>query len=565
MQLRDYARLHDDFTIAIDTPTLIVIADRALPIIVADGLVVLGPLFGRGQTARTEALRGAALEALIQSRGRFLTEIYWGSYVALLPRAAEHELDVVRAPLGDLGCYYRDDGAGAAIASDAALLRDVIQARFAIAWNALARHLAQSEIVMAETCLTRLSELRGGDALAFQPGSATRSTTHWSPWTFTGGDPERTDAEEAARRIRDAVLLAVKASASSYERVLLLLSGGLDSSIVAAGLAQARRPFGCMTLVTPDGAGDERRYARLAAVAAGSPLAEIYRDTAGVDLTYSLAAQLPRPGARSFTQETDRRALALAAEQGAQAVFDGGGGDNVFCSHRSVAAVADCLLTQGFGPRFRATAGALGGLTQASLITVARRAMVRAWLRPARARTVCDTSLLSTSAATIARARPDHPWLVAPAGALPGEAVQISLLASAQGLIEASYPPRAIDRVSPLVTQPVAEACLRIPSWLWFAPGHDRAAARRAFADALPAPLVDRRSKGTPSAFAASLIEVYRPILRPLLLDGLLSANGLIDVDAVRALIDDPAPPRGFTFGRLLQLADAEAWSRCWG
>jgi asparagine synthase (glutamine-hydrolysing) len=115
-----------------------------------------------------------------------------------------------------------------------------------------------------------------------------------------------------------------------------------------------------------------------------------------------------------------------------------------------------------------------------------------------------------------------------------------------------------------LVTQPVAEACLRVPSWLWFAPGPDRAAARQAFANMLPAQIIDRRSKGTPAAFAASLIDVYRDTLRPLLLDGQLAANGVIDSGAVRTLIDDPTPPKGFAFGRLLQLADAEAWARCW-
>jgi asparagine synthase (glutamine-hydrolysing) len=564
LKLRSHARDSETLVLAVDTPNLIILADRALPIITGEGLTIVGSIFARGQTARMRTVGEPACEALVRSRGTLLTEIYWGSYVAFLPDPSGQKIDLVRAPLGDLGCYYQKQGGSLIVASDAALLRDAIGMRYAIAWDALERHLALSEIVTSETCLTGLSELRGGDSLTLRRDTAWQVATCWSPWSFAGGDPDRVDAIEAARRVRDAVLLAVKAAASDYDRVVLLLSGGLDSSIVAACLAQAGQRFSCMTLVTPDGAGDERRYARLAADAAGAALAEIYRDPAGVDLSVSLAAQLPRPGARSFTQETDRRALALAAEQGAGAIFDGGGGDNVFCSHRSVAAVADCLLTEGVGPRFNATASALGGLTQASLFTVARRAMLRAWFRPTRARPVCDTDLLTASAAAVARARPDHPWLVPPKGALPGEAIQVSLLASAQGLIESSYPSRTIDRVSPLVTQPVAEACLRVPSWLWFAPGHDRAAARQAFANMLPAQIIDRRSKGTPAAFAASLIDVYRDTLRPLLLDGQLAANGVIDSGAVRTLIDDPTPPKGFAFGRLLQLADAEAWARCW-
>src|SRR3546814_3536458 len=102
--------------------------------------------------------------------------------------------------------------------------------------------------------------------------------------------------------------------------MLLLLSGGVDSSIVAACLAHAGCAFDCLTLVTANPSGDERSYARLAAESVGAALVERMREVSRIDLTRSAAAHLPRPVGRSFEQESRRLAEETCGEPAAQVI-----------------------------------------------------------------------------------------------------------------------------------------------------------------------------------------------------------------------------------------------------
>jgi asparagine synthase (glutamine-hydrolysing) len=119
-----------------------------------------------------------------------------------------------------------------------------------------------------------------------------------------------------------------------------------------------------------------------------------------------------------------------------------------------------------------------------------------------------------------------------------------------------------VPSVALLLAQPVIEACLSIPSWLWFDRGRDRAAARHGFSGLLPASVAWRRSKGAMDSFIVELFEANRARLKPFLLDGLLAGSGLVERDAIAAILDDTAPVRGLAYARVMQFADVEAWLR---
>lgn len=565
------ARLHGlcrsvaDLSLRIDDPHLVILGDPLLPALdIGSRGHLLGTIYDRGSTRPLTELPSNDTAAVVSTAGKVLITRYWGNYVALLVEPPMSRLQLIRAPFGDLGCYCRKDGDLWLVASDAALLAGASAARPALDWQALARHLAEPELVTSETALAGMSEVRGGSRVTLGSDDAPEETVLWSPWHFaTQARPESTP-DEAVHQLHDAVRRAVLASAAPYPHVVILQSGGLDSSIVAACLADGGHQFSGLNLVTEDPTGDERIYARAVAASLGSNLRERNRDPSGVDFTCSLAAVLPRPMARAFSQETERLSQLEATELGASAIFDGSGGDNVFCSHRSVAAVADSLLADGFRREAINVARSLGDITGTSLPQVMLRAVRRAWLRPAKIRRELDLRLIGTGFREAAGDRSEHPWFVPPAGIRPGQALHVSLLAFAQALVEAAGVASPLDRVSPLMSQPVAEACLSIPNALWFAPGQDRAAARRAFAASLPPVIINRLSKGSPATFVAELLARRRHELRPFLLDGVLASAGLLDTSAARSFLDDPGPSRGFLYTRILTLLDTEAWARHW-
>jgi asparagine synthase (glutamine-hydrolysing) len=118
--------------------------------------------------------------------------------------------------------------------------------------------------------------------------------------------------------------------------------------------------------------------------------------------------------------------------------------------------------------------------------------------------------------------------------------------------------------LSPLMSQPIIETCLDVPSWEWRAGGRDRSLARRAFAGDLPPAVLDRRVKGTPSRFAARLLDHFRQAIRERLLDGRLAAERIIDSAALDQILAGDRPVPDLERVRILELVNCEAWIGHW-
>jgi asparagine synthase (glutamine-hydrolysing) len=372
------------------------------------------------------------------------------------------------------------------------------------------------------------------------------------------------DRHEAAARLRDAVLMSVRARLSSFSHPLLMLSGGLDSTILASCLAADGKPFTCLNLVSTDASGDERHYARAAAAAFGAPCFEAYRQPASVDLALSGAAALPWPLVRSFVQDSARIAADTAARRGADVVVDGGGGDNIFCALQSVAPLADAFRAGEPYRRIHAITRSIAQLAEVAELTVLRRALHRAWFRRDAFRTVSDSTLLAPAAVAATEPVSMHPWLADLHGKAPGKAAYVALLAIAQAWVEGQDATRSPLTLSPLVAQPVVELGLRIPSWFWFEEGGNRAVARAAFSDVLPPAIHARQSKATPDSFVLELFERNRTKIREFLCDGLLAGQGVIDLPRIERILADPRPASGRLPQRIMRLVDVEAWARAW-
>lgn len=523
--------------------------------------ILVGTLFARGARVPLDRLAPADIALIEAKGGSALIDCYWGAYVACLI-GAEGEIGIVRAPFGDLPCLWHADENRVVLASDPELL-----ARHGVATAPsparLAFYLGRPDYLGNATCLADIDELRGGEMLAIRAAGTPRPQPLWSPWRFAGDTPRLLiDPRDAASRVGDAVRLSVAARTALHRRMILLLSGGIDSSVVAASLAAAGRHFICLNFMSVN-AGDEERYARLVAEACGAPLEIGVRDPAGVELQRSAAAGQPRPVARAFMQESARLAAGAAARTGASAVIDGGGGDSVFYAYLSAAPAAELWRREGWSAGFRARVDALAALTGVSRIKVTLQAIARAH-RPSRAHRPPLLDYLSPTARALVIEQPPHPWLIVPAGLGPGSASYVAGLPPIQGLVETQDPREAIAAIAPLITQPVVEACLRVPSWLWFETWNSRVVVRRAFADALPPAIIARRSKGTPESFVAGIFEARRDQIAAMLLDGSLAQMGLLDRAALASALADNALARGYAFNRILRLVDAEAWVRSW-
>lgn len=546
--------------ILLDSPGLVIAATSQMRTIEIGGFgFVIGALFSCKDNQLVTTFDTETAIRIGRDCGQSLIECYWGDYVAVIRSAAT--VAVVRSPFGTLPCLYRPWAGGVVVASEIDSLEHATKVPNSVAFDQVARQLVVGDLRSSRTCLTDVHEVRGGQ-VAFFAGTSRSHHEIWTPWSIARAIPGCERTVSAAAHLREIAIGCVSAKTRAFKKPLVLLSGGLDSSIVTACLADGRRDMTCLNLVAPASAGDERLYARAVAGHLGHDLLERPMPERSLELGTLAGVRLPRPVARSFEQRIYREAQAVAKEQGCDGIVDGGGGDNVFCSLQSASPAADCILDSDGRRRFWHTCNAIADMTNASIGRVVWKALRRATTRSRPYRWAINDRMLSAEAKATAAEAVGHPWLSMDPSRLPGRAAQIALLVAAQSFVEDGPHGAKTHVVSPLVSQPLIEHCLSIPSWQWFDRGCNRAVARHAFAPLLPASAVWRRGKGVPDSFIVRLFETNRSYIREHLLGGMLAHEGLIDTAPVCAALDDPAPFGGAEFGRLVRLMDAETWAR---
>jgi asparagine synthase (glutamine-hydrolysing) len=525
----------------------------------AEGAIV-GSIYPRDDRKGASLLINSTHDQTRSSLGRHLIDHYWGTYVAFV-RGGDDRLHVVRDPSGMLPCYRIEQDGLTLLASDLELFPASARARADIDWHAVLQLLAYPHLRGTPTGLTGIDEVPAGCQLRLDGGTGQYEAL-WSPWTFTRAGLRITDFEEAAAGLREVIVRSVRALATPYTKVLLELSGGLDSSILASALATAGIGAVGLNLATREAEGDERPYARRMATRAGMQLIERQPlELDGIDMTRPPRPRLARPGAQAWLQGWEHRFVETARAEGCDVFFSGTGGDNVFCSLFSGAPAADLLRT-GRWTGFPSAVGALATVHDASLWRVAGLAMRSALRRAPSCPWPSDTRFLVNPE----RLGPPDPqaWLDAPRRVLPGTRAHVRSIMATYGHQGGSSRERVAPSITPLLAQPVQEYCLRIPSWLWVQGGRDRAVARHAFRDQLPPEILHRRSKGSIDSYCLQLYERNRTALREMLVEGHLVAQGLLDGSQLRAYFDQPRPARDVSYFRLLSLVDVEIWARDW-
>ncbi len=520
---------------------------------------ILGTLFDRrGPQRQIDALGRADGHSIVESGGEALLSGFWGGYVAAIP--AGGTVRVLRDPSAALQCYVSHGPGFVALSNDAGLLIDSSMAGVDFDWSAIAAQFYSAGVPISATGLRTIKELLPGFVLELRAGIDSQLPL-WSPWTHCRAHDIPAPALEHG--LAQTVRQCVKSWASVHGRLLVSVSGGLDSSIVASALDSCGADAIGLTLHGEDPGGDERPFANALCRHLGLALVERPYSMEDIDIMKALGAHLPRPSDRTHAQSYERAHLDVAREIGATAFVTGNGGDSLFGYSQSAAAAADRLLENGIG---RAALGALRDVsrqTGCGLLRAAASAL-RLAFGPRSYRVRPDPLFLHPDAIASLACKPiSHPWLDAPADSLPGKAAHIASILRVQQCLE---PGRAshLPVVNPLMSQPVIEFCLRVPSWEWRSGGVDRSLARRAFRNALPDCVLRRRVKGGPDGFAAAILDRFRGPISERLLCGSLVREEIVDRSSLESALRDTGPRAGEERARILEFLAAEAWIDSW-
>ncbi|MHB1872466.1 MAG: asparagine synthase-related protein [Steroidobacteraceae bacterium] len=544
--------------------------------------LVLGVLFDRSRNRRVspdELRADPQLSAGDPGTLRHLTQAFWGGYIALLSNSRAGVFYVLRDCSGMLPCYYTSTRGITLVSSDARNLLVPCRAAygqsfahtFNINWRYIAAFLTHSRIQIRETGLDGVHELLAGEILI---GRDERLSVElaWSPTEFTDCDPSKSP-DDRCEELRSTVQSCIDAWCSVHDRVVHSLSGGFDSSLVLAVMSRSpHRPhIVCVNRYADGPAEDERRYARIAARSANVSLLErpwsfdhFALDDSCVALPLGAKPSIPA----LFAPPEVAFFRTLCAAQRFDAVWTGEGGDHLFMAVRTTLAIAD------FGHSRCSHRGLLRILTETSrltgqsiphlacgLLSLRRQSPVADYVRA-----LPNNPLLATrSRRTTEQQRYLlHPWQTAMRNTPPGKRQHVSMLADAiHRLRPLEGNPDSVE-LQPLLSQPIIEQCLSIPTFELLCDGCTRGLARRAFSSVVPPAILNREQKGQTTHHIFGVLERSLPYLSDILVNGELDARGLLNSSLLKRLMTTQIPITEMRLAPLLACIAGEIWVRAW-
>ncbi len=498
--------------VAVHTP-------RPCPIQAFGRHVAIGEVMtGSGRTFDLAAL--AALDAAAAAR-RMSSEAF-GGYVLASRRESDGRLWAFRDPSGDLDALvWRRDGVDLLATALPDWLDIALPPETSPDWERLAGFLVDPARQTAGVGLRGVHGLTPGEL--WTPDGAIQL---WRPAAWAAAATRgRSDPGRLAAVVDEAV------AAMAQGRVLIEVSGGLDSAIVATSLAARGGEVACaLNYHVRDRQGDERGFARAVAARCGTTLVEAQKPELPLDLG-ELARACARPALNAFDHHHDQDVAARCAALGIDTLLTGQGGDDVFFQAPTPLVAADGLR-HGIGPGELLSLARWQGRSVFGLLG----AGIAAGFDPRAGSPLRAPPFVTPRAADCARHGRGHPWLENLRALAPAKRLQIAGLANALIVKGWSRRGEAARLRHPLLAQPVIEYCLglTVPD---LTRGRDRGLARIAFGHRLPGAVSRRFTKGRMSAHYGRVLALSLPAIRPLLLDGRLAGAGLIDPQALDPML----------------------------
>ncbi len=501
------------------------------------------------------------LPHLYEESGPQFVERLHGMFALALWDAGRERLVLARDRLGKKPLLWTrlSDGTLAFASELKALLRLPGLSR-QVDLDAIDAYLALQYVPGDRTALEGIRKLPPGHVLIAE-GAAERIEPYWR---IEPAEPS-TREEEWLERVRMTVGAAVRKRLVADVPLGALLSGGIDSSVVVALMAQAStQPVRTFTVGFADARYDERAHARTVAERYGTLHDEL-------TIEEDVAATLPRLAAAYDEPLGDEAAFPtfLIAEQARRHVtvaLAGDGGDEAFAGYERY--VAHALAARVPAAAARASAAvvrllpAAGREPRSAIFRAARFLDAAAAPRRDRYGRLMEVFPLELRRALWADSRLARPVRLEPprSGITGLQLLDVATYLPGDLLLKADIASMAhsLELRSPFLDHEVVALGLALPDSLKTRGRQGKVALRRAFADDLPPEVAGRGKTG----FGVPLGRWFRDDLRETARDLLPTERGWFRPDAVRQLLDEHGSGHADHGHRLWCLLMLELWVR---
>lgn len=473
---------------------------------------------------------------------------------------------LVRDRLGVLPLYYSLSGRELVFGSEVKSVLAGLPRRPDVDLQSLDSYLTARSVPSPNTLFSGVSKLSPAHRAEVGSDGSVRFTRYWEP---PSADPAGTwSAASAVDAVDDAVTAGVRSALVSDVPVGAYLSGGVDSSLIVAKIAQLSpgQPVKTFAAGFGDPRNDELAWARLVSEHVGSDHHEVHVDASEFEklwprLTWHRDAPMSEPADIAVYR------LAQAAREEVRVVLSGEGGDELFAGYPKYRAARAVALVSALPAGLRANVtGALEqhlperlGRARIALRVLGERTpeeQFRAWFAPFTSRE--RQTLL--------------PGVTSRSGSAPGAGDADVIRAMLLGDLWSWLPDNLLergDRMSmaaslelrpPLLDHRLVDLAFRLPSEFKLRDGRTKWVLKEVARRYLPSEVVDRKKVG----FRVPLDAWFRSKLRDSMWDRLTGRDSFVgqtfDRQAVRSLLERHESGTFNEEGRIWTLMSLEVW-----
>ncbi|MFN8523029.1 MAG: asparagine synthase (glutamine-hydrolyzing) [Chloroflexota bacterium] len=514
-------------------------------------------LESRGYRFRTNCDTEALLHGYT-AWGDGLVDRLNGMFAIAVWERDRRRLLLARDRMGIKPLYYTQSGGRLAFASELKALMAVPGVAEVLDPVGLRDYLIYEYVPTPRTMLKDVYRLPPGHCAVFEDGSL-RISRYWDLKLDGHAGSQKPDEAELARELRERIREAVRLELLSDVPLGVLLSGGIDSSTIAATMAEEGvTPLQTFSVGFQEASFDETRYARLVADSIGSTHHTLMVGPDDVsDLVPRLGEIVDEPLGDSSIVPT--YLLSRFARERVTVALGGEGGDEVFGGYPTLQAHQIARWAEYVPGPVLSAARALADRLPSDSRNISLDFKLRRFF----------------AGMSYSRAQRHHVWMgsLAPAAAdlllVPAMRAEVrgrdafavldehlSQLGKSDPLDEVLYLDTKMylendilvktDRASmacsletrvPLLNRVLVDFMAGLPSRYKVRGLETKYLLKRAVADLLPASIVNRRKKGFNFPVAATLRTTLRPLLLDVLSDDHLRRQGLFDPAQVGRLV----------------------------
>ena len=527
--------------------------------------LLIGRLFENNSGNQARDL-GLSLNDLIADPEK-LSKNYWGRYILSIFNQDEKTITLFRDPLGLTTLYIAKTLGGIIFSSKLSIIYDSLLDKPSINWNYLTSYVAYPHFPTLTTPFNDIFELSAGHFIMLSEDSFTEQKPFW----FPVNDSSYANQNDYEEKIIPILENCTRAWSNNASNIYVELSGGIDSSSVLMILKQIAPDNVTLTGVNfyhpLIASSNEIIHARKVAASCAIDLQLI-------DLSdHLLLTKLPnyrtcKPSSFLLNCSADEAIAAYTKGSNNNEIMTGQGGDHLFMCPPSIDSVTDYFLEKGvngitkkikdISAYYRMPLVQVLGKSIQSLAkyytgsnSYLQKPIVSSWMQK---------SFKEKLDARIFRST----FLDKLKDLNPAKAQHVFSIYQAIMYIDRGHKLENKPSIDPLLSQPLVELALSIPTYEMYGDGNDRIPFRRAFFNYTKNDYIWRKTKGETSGIVSLSFQHNIKTVKELALEGRFAQENLINKELLFAEIMKIQHGSCENAWPIANLLAAEVWLNAW-